>query len=237
MSKDIKIVFFDVGSVLLYRKRHALEAISTNLNFDLDKAKKAHHNSTKHKDFDKKYKNMRDLDGQHEFSVYAAKLFLDEIGLPHKKDMIDVIEKAWTQQEFELMPDAIEILDYLKDKYRLGVISNGMPSRRHYELVDFELLHYFDPIVLSREVGIEKPDNKIFELALEMASVQASEVAFIDDQPSYLKGAYDTGIKNLFQFIAEVPNRNAILHTTKKDVERYNKAILITKLNQLKDYL
>ena len=168
---------------------------------------------------------MNNLKDQHEFSEFAARLFLKELGIPTTKHFIETVKMAWMQQEFELMPGAIDLLNYLKPKYKLGVISNSMPSRRKYEMVEFELLPYFNPLIISKEIGLAKPDVSIFELALKMANVKSSKTAFIDDRPDYLEGAYKAGIKHLFQV------------TAYKKYELYEKAVEIKELVQLKDYL
>jgi len=224
MNNNIKLIFFDIGNVLLYRKRNPLDKIAEQLMLDIDDVKLAHKKAGEHKDFATNFKNMRDMKGQHIFSEYAAKLFLDEIGLEQTKKNIEIIKMAWMSQEFDLLPGAIKILNYLKPKYRLGVISNGMPSRRHYEMAEFELIPYFDPIILSREIGIEKPDTSIFDLALKMANMEPNQVAFIDDHPDYLQGAYKAGIDCLFQV------------TSHNKFELHKKATEIEDLAQLKDY-
>jgi len=224
VTNKTELIFFDIGSVLIFQKRHPLEAISEKLDLNLDNAKSAHEESRKHKDFDTNYKNIRNLDDHRRFSEYAAKLFLDEMGLPHSREFMEIVMTAWMKQEYGLMPGAIEILEYLKPKYRLGVISNGTPSRRHNEMVDFELLPYFDPIVLSREVGMEKPDTSIFKLALDMAKISPAKTAFVDDKPSFLSGAHKSGIKNLFQVTA--------FHK----LELFEQATEISNLLELKTY-
>jgi len=224
MNKNIDLIFFDIGNVLLYRKRNPLDKIAEQLKLNIEDVKLAHKKAGEHKDFIPNYKKIRSIEDQHVFSDYAAKLFLDEIGLEHSEKSIEIIKMAWMQQEFDLSPGALDILSYLKPKYRLGVISNGMPSRRHYEMAEFELLPYFDPIILSREVGVEKPDASIYNLALNMAKTESSHVAFIDDNPSSLGGAYKAGIKKLFQV------------TTHNKFELFNEAVEINDLIELKEY-
>ena len=48
-------------------------------------------------------------------------------------------------------------------------------------LADKGVLHYFDPVLVSTEVGLEKPDPAIFQLALQMAGVEAEDVLYIGD--------------------------------------------------------
>jgi putative hydrolase of the HAD superfamily len=74
-----------------------------------------------------------------------------------------------------------ETLANLKARsFGLGIISNWAPSARDL-LHRYDLGHYFDPIIISSEVGYAKPDSRIFEIALERAGVTATESLYIGD--------------------------------------------------------
>ncbi len=60
-----------------------------------------------------------------------------------------------------------EILSYLKEKYKLGVITNGISEVQNKRLSDSGFREYFDDIVISDEVNISKPSSEIFELSLK----------------------------------------------------------------------
>ena len=66
-----------------------------------------------------------------------------------------------------------------------------------------------DDIVVSAEVGIAKPDGRIFELALARLGVQPAEAVFVDDFARNIEGARAIGMpavhfKNTAQAVAEV---------------------------------
>lgn|SRR5487761_414336 len=72
-------------------------------------------------------------------------------------------------------------LGRLASRYRLGLVGNqGSQARALLERAD--LLRYFDAVVLSSEVGIEKPDTRIFQLALEMLDAQPVDAAMVGDR-------------------------------------------------------
>ncbi len=64
-------------------------------------------------------------------------------------------------------PHTIDILIYLKSQgYKLAVISNGIAIKQWEKLIRLNLHHFFDEVITSEEVGIEKPETGIFEEAL-----------------------------------------------------------------------
>ena len=74
-----------------------------------------------------------------------------------------------------------EVLDELKRRsIRMGIISNWDWTARDI-LTAAGLIDYFDPIVISAEVDCNKPDARIFELALEKAGIPAHQCLYIGD--------------------------------------------------------
>jgi HAD superfamily hydrolase (TIGR01509 family) len=65
------------------------------------------------------------------------------------------------------------------------------------------LISYFDPIIISFEVGIHKPDNKIFEYALGQSSFDPSEIAFVDDSLKNVQAAKSLGFGQCVLFSKE----------------------------------
>ncbi len=63
---------------------------------------------------------------------------------------------------------------------RLGLISNFAPTLREILRVN-DILHYFDPLIVSTEAGLEKPDPAIFLLALEQSGLSADQVLYVGD--------------------------------------------------------
>lgn len=89
-----------------------------------------------------------------------------------------------------------EFLDYcrvLKSKYRLGILSDAESTARE-KAKPWINESLFDVIVFSSEVGVCKPDPKIFQCALEQLGVEASETLFIDDRERNVNSAKALGI-------------------------------------------
>ncbi len=96
---------------------------------------------------------------------------------------------------FHKFYDVDRVLSFLKrGGLVLGLVSNSVPSTRE-RLTALRLDHYFDTVVLSGEVGYEKPDPRIFEIALQNLSLSPEESVYVGD--SYhidVEGAHGAGI-------------------------------------------
>lgn len=91
------------------------------------------------------------------------------------------------------------ISDNLKPSYKLGLLSNSGANflSRIFEPWQVSL---FDEVVLSYQIGAAKPEPLMYTTIVEKLGVDPGECIFIDDQPRYLDGARDLGIKTvLFQ--------------------------------------
>jgi len=76
-----------------------------------------------------------------------------------------------------------ELLDFirsLRPKYKTGLISNAWPDMRDY-IIEQNFDDAFDNMVISAEIGVMKPEARIYQLALEQAGVSADEAVFVDD--------------------------------------------------------
>lgn len=91
------------------------------------------------------------------------------------------------------------IRDNLKPSYKLGLLSNSGANflSRIFEPWQVSL---FDEVVLSYQIGAAKPEPLMYTTIVEKLGVNAEECVFVDDQPRYLDGARNVGIKTvLFQ--------------------------------------
>lgn len=96
--------------------------------------------------------------------------------------------------------DTYPVLDKLKDNYQLLLLTNGSPSLQQTKLtITPEIAAYFDHIIISGDVGVGKPDPKIFDYALNKAQVAAEQVVMIGDNlMTDILGANRTGIQNIW---------------------------------------
>ncbi len=82
------------------------------------------------------------------------------------------------------MPNLIESFERLRARgLKLGLITNGRVSIQARKLDGLAIRPYFESIVVSEAVGIEKPDPRIFAIALAELDVPASAAAYVGDNP------------------------------------------------------
>lgn len=113
-----------------------------------------------------------------------------------------------TASKSKVVPDAIELLDYLKPKYNLHIMSNGFQEVQQRKLDNAGLTPYFDKIILSDNVGANKPHPRIFDYALELTNTERSKALMIGDNfDADITGAKNSDIDQVW-FNPERTERN-----------------------------
>ena len=98
-----------------------------------------------------------------------------------------------------LFPDAMEVLAYLQGKYKLHLITNGFAEVQWIKIERSGLKPFFEHIIISEEVGTQKPDKAIFELAMNRAATHADECIMIgDNYNTDIVGAQNAGMDQVF---------------------------------------
>ena len=90
----------------------------------------------------------------------------------------------------------VSFIRTLRPRYITGVISNAWPDLRAY-IVENKFDDAFYNMIISAEVGVMKPQPKIYQLALEQAKVRADEAVFIDDMPANIEAANALGMRGI----------------------------------------
>ena len=86
----------------------------------------------------------------------------------------------------------------LKEKGFGRIIISNMSEPTYQSLIrSQQWMQHFDATVISGIIGINKPDQRIFEHALEILHLDAAEVLFLDDLPHNIAGAYAAGLHAL----------------------------------------
>ena len=99
----------------------------------------------------------------------------------------------------EVVDGAMELLDYLKPKYKLHIITNGFIEVSKRKIETSELNGYFDTVTYADEIKILKPDPRIFALAMEKSRAQKDESIYIgDDWIADAVGAKAFGMSAIF---------------------------------------
>ncbi len=177
-------VWFDLGYTLLYEPREpAYQRVlaESGHSVSLETLERAFHVADKH--------IMKDYPGVFGRDPEAfMPWFLGELNyrLGVRLDLC----RAWQRLKEERkaldvrwlpFPHVKAALEELKQRdVRMGVITNWDPSARPL-LADHGLDCYFEQVIVSSEVGCEKPDPAIFELAMRRASVRPADSVYVGD--------------------------------------------------------
>lgn len=124
-----------------------------------------------------------------------------------------------------LFDGTIEILTYLKPKYKLHIITNGFSEIQNAKIEKSGIKPFFTELITSDEVGFKKPNPKVFEYALNKANAKKQESIMIGDSlEADIEGAVLVGL----QAIHFNPNNLKYKKHHSKE---------ITHLNEIKNYL
>ena len=142
-------------------------------------------------------------------------------------DLVDTLADGYVEHlsSFDnLLPNALEILEYLKPKYKLHIITNGFQEIQNKKLNNSNIMDYFDQVVNSEMAGVKKPDPHIFKMALERAGAVPQRSLMIgDDLEADILGAKAVGFK--------------VLHYNQDQQARHNHCGIINNLREIMVYL
>jgi putative hydrolase of the HAD superfamily len=111
-------------------------------------------------------------------------LAFDALSWPHPEDAREMADSysALQMQEVTLFPESIPTLQALSSRQlKLGLVTNGESRGQRSKIDRFDLARHFDHLLIEEEVGVGKPDVRVFELALSQLGVHASEAWMIGD--------------------------------------------------------
>jgi putative hydrolase of the HAD superfamily len=84
-----------------------------------------------------------------------------------------------SRRRLRLYPHVREVLDVLRERYPLAVVTDAQSANTRGELHKVGLLDYFDPIVISGDYGYRKPDRRLFQLALDGMGAAAENALYV----------------------------------------------------------
>ena len=98
-----------------------------------------------------------------------------------------------------LFEGAIEVLEYLKPKYKLHIITNGFANVQDKKINNAALSGYFETITNSELAGVKKPNSIIFDYAVNLAqSSKEKSIMIGDDFDADVNGALNAGMDAIF---------------------------------------
>jgi len=130
------------------------------------------------------------------FSKTFIQLGIPPDSVPHQFEE-DYVRISPTKTN--LFDGSEKVLAYLKKKYKLHIISNGFKETTLTKMERSGLNPYFSNVIISEDVGVNKPDKAVFEFALDKAAALKEESIMIGDSiEADIRGAQDFGMKAIF---------------------------------------
>jgi len=130
----------------------------------------------------------------------------------HEQKFSDMLSDEYLRlcpQKSHAMPNAVSTLNYLSQRYKLIIITNGFEEIQHIKLASAKLDHFFEHIITSQKAGCKKPSKGIFQYALDTYNIQPHEAIMVGDNlVADMEGARNAAIDNVFF------NPLAIAHTS-----------------------
>lgn len=123
----------------------------------------------------------------------------DALGYAISDNLIHTIANEYIEflPHFNYLFDGtFEILEYLKAKYKLHIITNGFEKVQLEKLKNSKILDYFNVVVTSESVGVKKPNPKVFNYALGLANAKKEQSIMIGDSvEADVLGALNVGMQ------------------------------------------
>jgi epoxide hydrolase-like predicted phosphatase len=117
----------------------------------------------------------------------------DRLGLDEQQ-LAAFMADVWREYVGTANTELIEYARGLRPRYRTGIVSNSFVGAREREQAAYGFEDLVDEIVYSHEVGMAKPDPRIYALICERLGARPGETVFLDDVERCVAGARDAGI-------------------------------------------
>ena len=141
-----------------------------------------------------------DVEWSHEWTRLAFRRLLAELGgTGEQADATWSRYRATWPVHLRLFEDALPMLECLRGRRRLGLVSNGLAADQRPKIERFGLDRFFPAVVISEEVALRKPDPAIFAYALEQLGAAGRPAAYVGDNPAHdVAGAHAAGLASVW---------------------------------------
>ena len=144
---------------------------------------------------------------------------LNQLGFPIDKSIFPVLIDEDIRSWIEINPNMFQLIAETRKKVSNRSIISNMP-RDFLEPVKKQenLLAYFDETVFSSEVGLNKPNKRIYELCLENIGIPPNECLYVDDSKANIETARELGMQTIhFRTFTQFTDEfySSIVHRTK----------------------
>jgi putative hydrolase of the HAD superfamily len=112
----------------------------------------------------------------------------------------------------DVYADVRPTLEHFRQLLRLGLLTNGASDLQREKLASAGIADYFDQVVISGDLGVGKPDPRIYEAILSRLGVTAPEAVMIGNSlESDIRGAQAVGMKAIWLNRAGTPRDDAVV--------------------------
>lgn len=121
---------------------------------------------------------------------------LAQVGITDEERAEALSHRYMSQRDanLRLFPESLEVLNHLKGRYPMGLITNGPADIQRQEIGTLAISDYFDHVYIEGEVGFGKPHQDVFDMARQAVGFEPGEILFVgnsyahDIQPAILAG-------------------------------------------------
>lgn len=178
----IKAIIFDIGGVL---------EITPNLGLDKKWEKKL---NLKPGELNERLGDVWRGGSLGTISIEQVHQSIGEVMSWSDAQVKEFMDDLWREYLGTLNVELVEYFRGLRPRYQTAIISNSFVGAREKETEHYQFDTLCDLIIYSHEVGLSKPDPRIFALACERLGVQANEVIFVDDHKEVYASAQEMGM-------------------------------------------
>ena len=126
----------------------------------------------------------------------------DSLDKSMKKFEIDLAMKNELLSLYKILstfPEVRGVLEKLKEKrYKLSILSNGTPSLLNELIKNNNLDYIFDDIFSIEEVGVYKPDSKVYDMPIQKYKIKKDEIAFLSANTWDISGGGNYGYNSIW---------------------------------------
>jgi putative hydrolase of the HAD superfamily len=191
---SLEVVFLDIGGVLYDDNVYARS---------WQRALREAGASFTDREFDDEYRAARAAQA----GSFRRRLTRRFLGPDADVDAVEAIAATfWAYPPEALLPDVRACLDALATRYRLGLLAN-QPAHVRAAIGRDGLDGYFEVWGVSADVGIEKPDPRLFTHVLAVAGVEPARTAMVGDRLDYdVRPAREAGMRTVWLLRGEAPD-------------------------------
>ncbi|MBA3647067.1 MAG: noncanonical pyrimidine nucleotidase, YjjG family [Chitinophagales bacterium] len=218
-QREYKHIFFDLDETLWDFKKNSLETLTDIYEeFRLDKkgigrdeflSRYYHHNTI----YWDQYRNGL-IEREH-LRIIRFRSTLKEFEVQD-----EILIKNLSEKYLEILPTkthlhtgAIEILEYLRLKYSLHIITNGFEEVQNKKLHHSKIISFFKYVITSEMAGSQKPNREIFKYALDKTNAFILNSVFIGDSiEADMAGAKAIGMDHVFFNPDKVLHQEILMH-------------------------